>query len=438
MAMRCPSCQAVLSGGATFCLECGAAVNLSLDSDKPVCNPSAGTVVETAPSAVPPSEDDSALPSGTAAASPRLTEPSVSSDPGSTRACLLELQPGGRFHPWELRRPFYSVGRERTKITLTDPHVSRRHLVVVRVGTDWLAINLSDKRLRVNGWEVRQKTLRSGDVLRIGHTWLVFRAGRMPRPFAPLRPMAGAPSNQGVTVAVPDAVDTAEFARLTLMAGGRLAGSTGGQPLLVGNHSLCGVSLSGAGVAPFNCLIVWLPDGPHFFDLGGGILLGGAPMNQGRLDDGQTLTFGGQALTVYLVGDPCGPAAERLRLARARTPAVALTVIYGPHLGETALLPPGRAVLLGHAAGADLHLPEAPDHVPSRLELYLEPSKDEARARPVVRLREVEPSGGVLINRRPLAERDVMGLGDVLQFGQPKAVGPTALLLHHDLRFDAW
>src|SRR5262249_48012475 len=47
---------------------------------------------------------------------------------------LLELQPGGRFRSWELRRPFYSVGREATKILLKDPHVSRRHLAVVRVG----------------------------------------------------------------------------------------------------------------------------------------------------------------------------------------------------------------------------------------------------------------------------------------------------------------
>src|SRR4051812_45131809 len=153
MALRCPSCQAPLLDRARFCLECGSATNLPLRSDDPAVFPVVG--------------------------------------PDSTCDCLLELRPGERFQPWELRRPYYSVGREGTKILLTDPRVSRRHLAVVRVGTDWLVINLSDKRLRVNGWEVGQKTLRSGDVLRIGHTWLVFCPGTQSRPSAPLRPMAG-------------------------------------------------------------------------------------------------------------------------------------------------------------------------------------------------------------------------------------------------------
>ncbi|MBI1917421.1 MAG: FHA domain-containing protein [Planctomycetes bacterium] len=504
MAMRCPSCQAPLPDGAKFCLKCGAATSPSSRPDKPVvsvptcvscgtaldplsgrcpqCNPAAAPTVratssttavpraslgerETLPGALPsfptpappppplpPTEDYSelrfdAVPAAPPAppATPLPAGPFVSSGLDATRDCLLELQPGGRFRPWELRRPYYSVGREGTKIILTDPHVSRRHLAVVRVGTDWLAINLSDKRLRVNGWEVQQKTLRSGDVLRLGHTWLVFIAGTLPRPSAPLRPMAGTGHATGLVpisvgaAATLDSVDEDELARFTLLAGGRPAGSTSGQPLLAGGHPICGVPLAGIGVAPFHCLFSWMPDGPHFFDLGGGVLLGGAPMNQGRLHEGHTLTFGGQTLTVCLSGDPCAPAAERLRLARATTPAVSLTVIYGPHLGETAVLPPGHPVVLGHADGADLHLPEDADFVPPRLEMCLEPSKDEEDARtPVVRLRVLEVYRGVVVNRQPLSESGTMRLGDVLQFGPPKAVGPTALLLHNDLRLDAW
>src|SRR5262249_8633017 len=154
--------------------------------------------------------------------------------------------------------------------------------------------------LRVNGWEVRQKTLRSGDVLRIGHTWLVFTASTLPSSALPLQPMGGAAQSSGTfseemtALATPHSVGQDELARLTLMAGGQPAGSTIGQPLLAGSHPLCGVRLSGAGVAPFHCFFCWQPDGPHFFDLGGGVLLGGAPMHQGRLDDRQTLTFGGQ------------------------------------------------------------------------------------------------------------------------------------------------
>src|SRR5262249_33634517 len=88
-------------------------------------------------------------------------------------AYLLEVQPAGRFRPWPLHRPYHSVGRDGAKIALADPRVSRRHLSVARVGPDWLAINRSTRKsMHAGGRRLHQKTLRKGDVLRIGRTYL--------------------------------------------------------------------------------------------------------------------------------------------------------------------------------------------------------------------------------------------------------------------------
>ncbi len=413
-----------------------------------------GTLPTPAPtgleSAAPPAEEFSELQFDSVS----VARPTPAPPPPSGAALdpaldyLVELQPGGRFRPWELRRPFYSVGREGAKISLADPRVSRRHLAVARAGPHWLAVNLSDKRLRVNGGELRQKTLRHGDVVRVGQTWLVFVAATPAQPPAPLRRMAGslarpAAANDPGRPALPSATlgsldEDESAAQISLHAGGVPVASSAGLPLLVGSHPACPAALSGPGVAPFHCVFTWLPDGPHVVDLSspGGTLLGGAPVQDALVRDGQELTLGNEVLTVRLAGDPCAPAAARLRAARTTPTAVALTSIYGPHAGETAVLPPGRTVVLGHAPGADLHLPRDVTYVPPHLELTLViPPGDVA---PTIRVRVREEHRGVVVNRVPVPGEGTMGLGDVLQFGPPQKVGPTALLAHYDVCLDSW
>src|SRR5262249_33215712 len=137
---------------------------------------------------------------------------------------LLEVKSDSTFRPWELQRPYYSVGREGAKIALADPCVSLRHLAVARVGTDWLTINRSyGQRLRVNGWDLIQKTLRHGDAIRIGETWLVFAAATPPSPV---------PHPQSAT-------------RCSLFREVKLVAVSTGQPLLVGSHPLCAVQVEG-------------------------------------------------------------------------------------------------------------------------------------------------------------------------------------------------
>jgi pSer/pThr/pTyr-binding forkhead associated (FHA) protein len=400
-----------------------------------------GLQVVSPPAAAAPAEYSELLfDAAPGEAQPAAVEPGSRLDPAIDY--LLQLLPGGEFRPWELKRPYYSVGREGAKIALADRRVSRRHLAVVRVGPDWLAINLSrEKRLRVNGGELRQKTLRSGDALRIGDTWLVFAAGSPAQLPAPLRPMGGRyRSATAAPAGTLGSLEEDDDAQCSVYAGTRLAATSAGRPLLIGSHPLCPVRVQGAGVAALHCLLTWLPAGLHVLDLGGGsgTLLDGRPVHEGPVRDGQVLTAGGQALTVRLAGDPCAPGAGQLRRARETPRAVALTVFHGPCNGETVLLPPGRTLRLGRSPEADLCLLGDARISRHHLDLTLQPAAGDPVALPAVRVHDAGSRSGTVVNRQPVAGEAAATVGDVIQFGSPARVTPTALLLHYDLCLEAW
>lgn len=364
----------------------------------------------------------------------------------STTAALRQIQPGGSFRCWDLTRPYYSVGREGAKISLPDRHVSRRHLAVAQVGPDWLVINRSDKGMRVNGEALTQKTLRSGDILRIGQTWLVFAAGKAASPGKSLRSMAGRlVMGSGTRTAGPGTLEApedevSETAQVRLLTGNRLVASSTGQPLLLGSHPLCAVRLSGTGIAPVHALLAWLLDGLHLLDLdsGRGTLLDGQPIRDSLVRDGQTVTVGEQTLTVRLAGDPCSPALSRASRRRNTPRNVALTVIYGPHTGETALLPLDRPVRLGSSAEDDLGLPREQLLAGGHLELKVIREGDKKQPSGQVLLRDLNNRGDIHVNREAISGSVTAAVGDVIQFGQPTPCSPTALLLHYDPCLDGW
>lgn len=356
------------------------------------------------------------------------------------RDYLVARQPGGRLHLWELTRPFYSIGREGAKISLPDRRVSRRHLSLARVGSDWVVCNRSDKRMRVNQRELVQRTLRSADVIRIGETWLLFFAGLATTPLRPLRASGPNPGARGGNLATLGSLDqeTAPACQVSLLRNGQQVASSTGQPLLLGEHPRCGARLQGAGLASFHALLTWLDDGLHLVDLdsGRGTSLDGQPIRDGVVRDGQQIEMGDQRLTIRLVGDACAPArGERQRLRNAPV-AVALTAIYGAHLAETTILPPGRAVRLGRGPDVDMMLAREPLLRASHLLLELEVPVPGSR--PVVKLRDLGEQGDVLVNRETLAGSGSASIGDVIQFGKPDRVGPTALLVHHATSQEAW
>jgi hypothetical protein len=191
--------------------------------------------------------------------------------------------------------------------------------------------------------------------------------------------------------------------------------------------------LAGAGIAAFHALLTWLGDGLHLVDLDSGLgtLLDGQPKRDSLVRDGQTLTTGERQLKVALSGDLTAPG----RMAGPATPMVGLTAIHGPHTGETAFLPVGQPVRLGKSSQVALSLPREPTLAAEHVELTLEVPSGQ---RPRLHLRDLAGRGDVLVERKPIADSGTVRLGDVIQFGQPGRVGPTALFFHLDPRGLAW
>jgi pSer/pThr/pTyr-binding forkhead associated (FHA) protein len=345
-----------------------------------------------------------------------------------------------------LTRPYYSIGRERAKIVLPDRHVSRRHLAVAQVGPDWLVINRSEHGMRINGEALTQKTLRSGDILRIGQTSLVFDAGKTSSPGKPLRSMAGLLAREprartaGLRTLETPEDDASDAAQVRLLAGQRLAASSTGQPLLLGSHPVCTVRLTGTGIAPVHALLTWLLDGLHLLDLdsGQGTLLDGQPVRDSLVHDGQAITVGEQTLSVRLAGDPCSPALSRASQRRSTPKNLALSVIYGPHTGETVLLPLDRPVRMGSTAEDDLSLPKERLLVNEHLELIVLRDGEKKQPSGQVAVHDLHNRGDIHITREKVAGTATATVGDVMQFGTTTPRSLTALFLHYDTRLEAW
>src|SRR5262245_57092782 len=268
MPTRCPHCNSELPKGALRCPRCGpraaptALQSIGERGTFPTELVGAHPASIGEKSTVPPPRSESAEPEeyGDLIFDEEVSEPEApvqGLDPDL--AYLLEVQPAGRFRPWPLRRPYHSVGRDGAKIALTDPRVSRRHLSVARVGPDWLAINRSARKsMHAGGRRLHQKTLRTGDVLRIGRTYLTFAESRSAG--SPLRAMAGKlhgtqPLPGGHLATLGSLDEEASVAHCALHEGGHLLASSDGMPMLIGSHPVCAVVLSGPGVAAFHALL---------------------------------------------------------------------------------------------------------------------------------------------------------------------------------------
>jgi pSer/pThr/pTyr-binding forkhead associated (FHA) protein len=197
--------------------------------------------------------------------------------------------------------------------------------------------------------------------------------------------------------------------------------------------------MEGEKVAALHCLLSWLPDGLHVIDLDSdqGTVVDGKRIRERLVRDGQGITVGGKRFIVRLKGDPTAPAAARLEQAKNTPPAIALSAIFGPHAGETVLLPEDQPLVLGSGEDADLRLARDALLGPRHLELKLEPLAA-GELPPTVQVRDLDKRGDVLVNRQPLTGPGAVTVGDVIQFGTPQKVAPTTLLVHYDLALEAW
>jgi hypothetical protein len=80
-----------------------------------------------------------------------------------------------------------NIGRmDDNDVAVDDPYVSRHHLQLRRRGNETLLFDVGSSRgTRVNGQPVQEHRLRSGDVIEIGRSRLIYLEDRPDDPFAP-------------------------------------------------------------------------------------------------------------------------------------------------------------------------------------------------------------------------------------------------------------
>jgi len=161
---NCPRCGAQIPPGAAGCSECATAASGPPPGGKTVVVPA--YVTGGSPAAAVPAGDDLArvpLPEGWEVGIDIVEGPDA----------------GGGFH---LTRSRALIGRGRVEVSLSDPHVSRRHASVEVYGSTCVLVKDlgSTNGTFVNGRRVTACELSDGDEIRVGDTRLVVTIGVPP------------------------------------------------------------------------------------------------------------------------------------------------------------------------------------------------------------------------------------------------------------------
>jgi serine/threonine protein kinase/pSer/pThr/pTyr-binding forkhead associated (FHA) protein len=343
---------------------------------------------------------------------------------------LVELQANGLIVPRLLERSGYTLGRgDNMKIKIEDSSIARYQLFLVRLPCGWLAMNPQlQPVLQVNGWQMRQRVLRPGDLLHVGKTWLAFAGPQ--GAVEPLTPLPGRwlertiPKDPTVRISASHTVLSGpERTTCTLQLPGNKQFTSRGQPLRVGSSPLCEVQIDDPSVAPVHAMVTWQLDGPHLISVANINVrqVGGDELSDHLLQDGDLLQVGAVPIRARLEGDVSVPGqlwAKELTAASR----FALTVLNGPQRGHTVILPIGQTVTLGRHTECDTIIDS--DTFISRRHIEITASESE------IDLRDLGSRCGFFLNQTHFTNAVVGRLGDVV------VVGRTSLLIHHELELD--
>lgn len=103
---------------------------------------------------------------------------------GAERWATFTVQEGAqKGEVFLIRKPTMDLGRDRDNdIVISDPYVSARHLRISVEDRELVIVDLaSSNGTRVNGQAVTRAVLRAGDLVEVGKTLLVYRAGELPK-----------------------------------------------------------------------------------------------------------------------------------------------------------------------------------------------------------------------------------------------------------------
>lgn len=364
-------------------------------------------------------------------------------------------QAGGRFtvlsrrdppHYFEMVRPWFFAGRdENCHVTLPSNAVSALHATFARLGSGLAVIDHeSTNGTFLNGERISQRFIETGDVLRIGSYWIVFKL----EPGQEFRridcSLRGAIASSGRTVPTVDyASDFAEdtgpnkeqAALVQLVSSAARSATSDSRPILIGSDSTCDLRLADGGVAPFHAVVYWdaLPDqtcgiteaGVFVEDLhsGRGISLRrnsdrqSMPIQRSQLADGDTLEIAGHWITVYLMGNVSGRA-KMLHDARPAVRGMAITCIEGPAAGASIKLAPRQGdLVIGRAEECHfvLRCPKvSSQHAKVVGQLV---AQGDGSYRPEFVLSDLDSTNGTMVNGRVLGpdEQHKLRSGDIIR-----------------------
>jgi pSer/pThr/pTyr-binding forkhead associated (FHA) protein len=359
---------------------------------------------------------------------------------GAHFVVLSPRNPPGYF---QMVRPWFFVGRdENCHVTLRSSAVSSLHATLARIGSGLAVIDHeSTNGTFHNGERISQRFVETGDVLRIGSYWIVFKL----EPGQEFRQidcsLRGAIASSGRTVPAVDYVsDFAEdegptkglAALVQLVSSASRSATSDARPILIGSDSTCELRLAGGGVARFHAIVYWdavaddvrgIKDAGVFIEdlhSGRGLLRNGQPVSRARLADGDTLDIAGHRITVCLFGNVPGRA-EALRAARPATRKLAITCIEGPAEGASIKLDSqaGR-IVIGRAEDCDFVL-RCPKVSGRHAEVVCDPApRGDGSCRPEFILSDLGSTNGTVVNGRLLErhEQHKLRLGDIIRLGK--------------------
>ncbi len=378
----------------------------------------------------------------------------------ASKLVLLRAQGGARFivasslepaRYLQVVRPWVFIGKDRNcHVVLNEPSVSSLHATIARVGSRVAIIDHeSTNGTWHNGHRISQQLIETGDVVRIGPYWFIFKleAGEeFQRIDESLR---GAISSSGRTI--PETDYCSDFlecrqasegqALVELVSSGGQWATSESRPIVIGSDSACDLRLEGEGVARFHAVVYWAgvraregglrEAGVYVEDLhsGHGILHNGQPVERGQLADGDTVRIAGHQITVGLLGDIARRAAA-LCTARPATGGLAVTCIEGPAAGQSVRLDSTvPRILIGRKEECNLIL-QCSTISGHHAEIV---ALDDGSRQPKWVLRDLHSTNGTTVNGRVLEPDDAHRLqpGDIIRLGRDS--DHCDLLVHHAL-----
>lgn len=258
--------------------------------------------------------------------------------------------------------------------------VSALHATVARIDAALLLVDHASRNgTQFNGERIVQRFLQSGDVLRIGGYWAVFKIDPSQEARAVRDDLLRSVGSSGQTIEPTDYAELAQEAETpqeSLSAMVQLVSSIGhaptsdSAPILIGSDPVCDLRITGAGVARFHAVVYWnaaparedrTPDAGVFIEdlhSGRGVKVNGELVRRKKLTQGDVLEIGGYRVKIVLEGN----VEERARALAAVRPVpgrLALTCVDGPCAGASLSLDDSKtAWVIGRdrESGCDLVL----------------------------------------------------------------------------------